>query len=195
MHLDLFYDQLCIKGLQIHLKLLQGKYQMSLFFYVSTNSWYVRNSGVNDVADALILNCRFGHLFSEGVVLDSTSNRAPDNLYEGGLQRDLFLQFIATLKDRCIAHAIGSSTDYRKMTNAEQGFYLIGHKYSGFLKQKFQQIIGEGTPFPQVVEVVMGRQLQVPLGANGCAYFPFEELCDRPLLAADYFGLFSKSFI
>ncbi|XP_020250020.1 lactation elevated protein 1-like isoform X1 [Asparagus officinalis] len=150
---------------------------------------------VNDVADALILNCRFGHLFSEGVVLDSTSNRAPDNLYEGGLQRDLFLQFIATLKDRCIAHAIGSSTDYRKMTNAEQGFYLIGHKYSGFLKQKFQQIIGEGTPFPQVVEVVMGRQLQVPLGANGCAYFPFEELCDRPLLAADYFGLFSKSFI
>lgn len=33
---------------------------------------------------------------------------------------------------------------------------------------------------------------QVPLGANGCAYFPFEELCDRPLGAADYFGLFSK---
>jgi predicted ATPase len=34
--------------------------------------------------------------------------------------------------------------------------------------------------------------LQVPLGANGCAYFPFEDLCDRPLGAADYFGLFSK---
>ncbi|ONK78858.1 uncharacterized protein A4U43_C01F300 [Asparagus officinalis] len=147
---------------------------------------------VNDVADALILNRLFGHLFSKGVVLVSTSNRAPDNLYEGGLQRDLFLPFIATLKDRCIAHAIGSSTDYRKMTNAEQGFYLVGHEYSGLLKQKFQQLIGEGTPFPQVVEVVMGRQLQVPLGANGCAYFPFEELCDRPLGAADYFGLFKK---
>lgn len=35
---------------------------------------------------------------------------------------------------------------------------------------------------------------QVPLGANGCAYFAFEELCDKPLGAADYFGLFSKSF-
>ena len=34
---------------------------------------------------------------------------------------------------------------------------------------------------------------QVPLGANGCAYFPFEELCDKPLGAADYFGLFSES--
>lgn len=36
---------------------------------------------------------------------------------------------------------------------------------------------------------------QVPLGANGCAYFTFEELCDRPLGAADYFGLCSKSFL
>uniref|UniRef100_A0A9I9EEU5 Uncharacterized protein n=1 Tax=Cucumis melo TaxID=3656 RepID=A0A9I9EEU5_CUCME len=33
----------------------------------------------------------------------------------------------------------------------------------------------------------------VPLGANECAYFPFEELCDKPLGAADYFGLF-KTF-
>lgn len=147
---------------------------------------------VNDVADALILNRLFGHLFSKGVVLVSTSNRAPDNLYEGGLQRDLFLPFIATLKERCIVHAIGSSTDYRTMTSAEQGFYFVGLEYSGLLKQKFQQLIGQETPVPQVVEVVMGRQLQVPLGANGCAYFPFEELCDRPLGAADYFGLFKK---
>ncbi|KAK4604877.1 hypothetical protein RGQ29_013084 [Quercus rubra] len=147
---------------------------------------------VTDVADALILNRLFRQLFSNGVILVSTSNRAPDNLYEGGLQRDLFLPFIATLKERCIVHQIGSSIDYRKMTSAEQGFYFIGKDISGFLKQKFQQLIGEHTASPQEVEVVMGRTLQVPLGANGCAYFPFEELCDRPLGAADYFGLFKK---
>ncbi|KAI8008376.1 AFG1-like ATPase [Camellia lanceoleosa] len=103
---------------------------------------------VADVADALILNHLFGHLFSNGVILVATSNCAPDNLYEGGLQRDLFLPFISTLKERCVVLEIGSSTDYRKMTS-------------------------------------------VPLGANGCAYFPFEELCDKPLGAADYFGLFT----
>ncbi|PIN21888.1 putative ATPase [Handroanthus impetiginosus] len=147
---------------------------------------------VTDVADALILNRLFRHLFSNGAILVSTSNRAPDKLYEGGLQRDLFLPFIATLKERCVVHEIGSAVDYRKMTSAEQGFYFVGRHLSGLLKQKFQQLIGEHEAIPQEVEVVMGRKLQVPLGANGCAYFHFEELCDRPLGAADYFGLFKK---
>ncbi|CAL5374893.1 unnamed protein product [Camellia sinensis] len=147
---------------------------------------------VTDVADALILNRLFGHLFSNGLILVAISNRAPDNLYEGGLHRDLFLPFISTLKERCVVHEIGSSTDYRKMTSAEQGFYFVGKELTGLLKQKFQHLVGEHTAHPQQVEVVMGRTLQVPLGANGCAYFPFEELCDKPLGAADYFGLFSN---
>lgn len=40
-------------------------------------------------------------------ILISTSNRAPDNLYERGLQRDLFLPFISTLKV-CISWFLGS---------------------------------------------------------------------------------------
>ncbi|XP_034599654.1 uncharacterized protein [Setaria viridis] len=147
---------------------------------------------VTDVADAMILNRLFRQLFSKGVILVSTSNRAPDKLYEGGLQRDLFLPFIDTLKERCIAHPIGSAVDYRQLGSAKQGFYFVGKHYSTLLKQKLQSLIGDEEPSPQTVEVIMGRKLQVPLGANGCAYFPFEDLCDRPLGAADYFGLFKK---
>ncbi|AEE85435.1 unnamed protein product [Arabidopsis thaliana] len=147
---------------------------------------------VNDVADALILNRLFRHLFNNGIILVATSNRAPDNLYEGGLQRDLFLPFISTLKERCVVREIGSSVDYRKLTSAEEGFYFIGKDISGLLKQKFQLLVGDQPAGPQVVEVVMGRKLQVPLAADGCAYFLFEELCDRPLGAADYLGLFKK---
>ncbi|KAL3532963.1 hypothetical protein ACH5RR_006484 [Cinchona calisaya] len=147
---------------------------------------------VTDVADALIVNRLFRHLFSNGAILVATSNRSPDNLYEGGLQRDLFMPFIDTLKERCVVREIGSSVDYRKMTSAQQGFYFIGENLSSLLNQKFFHLIGKHRAVSQEVEVVMGRTLRVPLGANGCAYFPFEELCDRPLGAADYFGLFKK---
>lgn len=147
---------------------------------------------VTDVADALILNRLFKHLFSNGVILVSTSNRAPDKLYEGGLQRDLFLPFIATLKERCVVHEIGSSVDYRKMTSATQGFYFVGKDLSDVLKKKFEELIGQRKAYPQEVKLEMGRTLKVPLGANGCAYFTFEELCDRPLGAADYSGLFRE---
>lgn len=145
---------------------------------------------VTDVADALILNRMFRHLFDKGIILVSTSNRSPDRLYEGGLQRNLFLPFISLLKERCRVHEIGSSTDYRKLTSAQKGLYFCGKDSSRLLKEKFQELIGGCMATPTTVEVVMGRTLQVPFGANGCAYFQFEDLCEKPLGAADYFGLF-----
>eukprot|EP00249_Psilotum_nudum_P017992 c26589_g1_i2 orf=350-1867(+) len=146
---------------------------------------------VTDVADALILNRLFGHLFRKGTVLVTTSNRAPEKLYEGGLQRDLFLPFIATLKERCVVHEIGSLTDYRKLNTAENGFYFSGDGGDELLRERFHILTDGAMAVPTTVEVVMGRKLKVPFGVNGCAYFEFHELCEMPLGAADYFGLFN----
>lgn len=49
------------------------------------------------------------------------------------------------------------------LVQAEKGFYFIGKGYSGLLKQKFHNLIGTEKPGQHVVEVVMGRKLQVLL--------------------------------
>ncbi len=70
---------------------------------------------VTDVGDAMILKRLFSALFDLGVVLVATSNRAPSELYWGGLNRSLFVPFIPLLQAHCTCVDMGIETDFRQM--------------------------------------------------------------------------------
>src|SRR5437763_5619056 len=79
---------------------------------------------VTDVADAMILGRLFEQLFDQDVVIVATSNTPPRHLYEGGLNRQLFLQFIAMLEDRLTLVELNGPTDYRLQRLSQLDTYI-----------------------------------------------------------------------
>jgi protein AFG1 len=155
---------------------------------------------VTDVADATILNRLFSRLWDRGLILVATSNRAPDKLYEGGLQRNLFLPFIAKLKVECEPHDMQSPTDYRKLAQHQRGAYFVAPpsdpgavaKRDKELRDEFVDL-SDGAPLTKAtIEVMMGRMLDVPVVAGQSCMFPFEDLCGKPVAAADYLAVASN---
>src|SRR4030081_978743 len=78
---------------------------------------------VTDIADVMILGRLFAKLFELGTVMVATSNVAPEDLYKGGLNRALFLPFIAQISDHMDVLRLDARTDFRleKLAGGEMG--------------------------------------------------------------------------
>lgn len=149
---------------------------------------------VTDIADAMILKRLFGAIWNAGGVMVATSNRHPNMLYEKGLNRSLFLPFIAELQQRCEVWKLEGEQDYR-MTMAlgeaesENIFFIDQHA--------FQQSLAEATnnaPFqPLEIQVMMSRKLHVE-GIKSkndqlIVHGTFKSLCEANLGSMDYYAL------
>jgi cell division protein ZapE len=148
---------------------------------------------VHDVADAMILSRLFSEFFANRMVIVVTSNRPPQNLYENGLNRGLFLPFIDLIVDRLDVIELAGPTDYRRDQLRGRPVYHtpLDDRSRDALDRTFARLTG-GAPGDAEQLYVHGRTVTVPSAAMGVARFSFADLCEQPLAAADYLAVASR---
>jgi cell division protein ZapE len=145
---------------------------------------------VTDIADAMILGRLFSKLFELGTVVVATSNVAPDDLYKGGLNRALFLPFIAQISDHMDVLRLDARTDFRleKLAGVKMWLVPADRDADAALDKAWVKMTGNAKCKPRDISI-KGRILHVPCSADGVARFSFADLCEKPLAASDYLRL------
>ena len=145
---------------------------------------------ISDIADAMIIGRLFAVMFQQGTIVVATSNVAPDGLYNDGLNRQLFLPFIAMLKAHCEVYALDARADFRleKIESGEAYLSPLGPRADAMLQRLWDRV-SSGLESQPVELGMKGRKLIPKRAARRVAWFKFDQLCCEPRAAGDYLAI------
>lgn len=151
---------------------------------------------VNNSADAMIMSRLFRALMiDEGVTIVTTSNRAPSQLYNNGLNREHFLPFIALIEQELDVLSLNGPIDYRldRLRGIDAWHTPLGEAATAQVREAFYRLTDyppeDARHVPASELKVSGRTILVPKSLKGVAVFSFKRLCGQPLGAADYLAI------
>ncbi|HVJ01730.1 MAG TPA: cell division protein ZapE, partial [Sphingomonas sp.] len=151
---------------------------------------------VNNPADAMILSRLFTEMMGHGLTMVATSNRPPRDLYKDGLNRQLFLPFIALIEERMDVLALNGPVDYRldRLGSMETWLVPNGPEATAALSAAFFRLtdfsVEDRAKVPSCdLPVKGGREIHVPKCLKGVAVFSFRRLCGEPRGASDYLAI------
>jgi cell division protein ZapE len=143
---------------------------------------------ITDITDAMLMRRLLEGLFEQGVVLVTTSNFEPDDLYLHGLQRSQFLPAIELIQEYLEIVAIDNGIDYRLRELEKAGVYHTEADAEARLNEAYLAIARHDAAGGGRLEIE-GRPINARREARGVAWFEFPELCDGPRAKADYIEL------
>ena len=152
---------------------------------------------VTNTADAAIMARLFTALIrDEGVVVVTTSNRPPADLYKNGLNRSLFLPFIDLVEAELDVVSLNGPTDYRldRLGDIDSWHSPLGDAATAQVREAFFRLTdykpedAEHVPSADL-DLGGGRSIHVPKSLKGVAVFSFKRLCGENRGAADYLAI------
>lgn len=150
---------------------------------------------VTDITDAMLLYRLLRHLTDLGVVIVTTSNITPDDLYKNGLQRERFIPAIALIKERLVVHEIGGGQDFRRLRldQHERFFSPLNTTTQNELQQIFDEL-SENLYVEHNSEIdIIDRKIPFIARSEQVIWFSFEALCEGYRSQLDYIEL-AKQF-
>lgn len=152
---------------------------------------------VNNSADAMIMSRLFTALIeNHNLVIVTTSNRAPSELYKDGLNREHFLPFIALIERELDVMALNGPVDYRleRLGGIDTWHTPLGDAATAQVREAFFRLTDyppeDSAHVPAAdLDLGGGRLLHVPKSLKGVAVFSFKKLCGEARGAPDYLAV------
>lgn len=142
---------------------------------------------VSDIGDAMLLGRLYAALFEHRIIIISTSNQPPDELYKNGLHRDRFLPAIKMIKENMLIHSLDGGKDHRHRELQTCDAYFVNSKDR--LTESYKKVTGD-TLTNQTKKIrLCHREMQCIASHAGAIYFTFSELCEGPRSSLDYIDL------